>query len=65
MAQFIVIVQILITERNAMDALSEQRFDAVLDPVLPAPVREAGRRLPGATTARLRSRSSRRRRTPL
>jgi hypothetical protein len=46
-AQFIVIVQVLVSKRNAMNALAEERLDAVLDPVLPAPVCEAGRRLPG------------------
>ena len=49
MAQLIVIVQILIAKRNAMDALREQRFDAMLDPVLPPAICEAGRRLPGQT----------------
>ena len=73
-AQLIVIVQILIAKRNAMDALGDQRFDRVLDPVLPAAVLEAGRHLPRqaryrdpprATTARPHSRLSPRRRTPL
>ena len=34
-----------------MDALGDQRFDRVLDPVLPATVCEAGRYLPGQTKA--------------
>ena len=46
MAQFIVVVQILVAKRDAMDALRDERLDAVLDAVLPAAVGEAGRRLP-------------------
>ena len=73
MAQVIVVVQVLIAKRNAMDALREQCFDAMLDPVLPPAICEAGRRLAGQTDGAigfaqqqraLRSRSSRRRRTP-
>ena len=43
-AQFVVIVQIWIAKRNAMDALGDERLDPVLDPILPAAVGEAGRR---------------------
>ena len=45
-AQFVVIVQIFIAKRNAMDALGDERLDPVLDPILPAAAGEAGRRLP-------------------
>ena len=57
MAQFIVIVQILIAKRNAMNALADKRLDAVLDPVLSAAVPEAGR-LRDRLMARSVSRSS-------
>ena len=53
---------------------ADERLDPVLDPILPAAVGEAGRRLPrqprdaigfAQQQQRLHSRSSRRRRTPL
>ncbi len=47
MAQFVVVVQILVTQRNAMNTLGKERFQAVLDPILIAAVGEAGRNLPG------------------
>ena len=40
MAQFIVIVEVFIAKRDAMNALGEQRFDRVLDAVLPAAICE-------------------------
>jgi hypothetical protein len=43
-AQFIVVVQILVAKR---DAIGEQRFDRVLDAVLSAAILEAGRHLAG------------------
>ena len=46
MAQFIVIVQILIAKRKAMNTLGEERFDRVFDAVLPATIFKAGRHLP-------------------
>jgi hypothetical protein len=46
MAQLIVIVQILIAKRDAMNALGDERLDAVFDPILPAAICETGRRLP-------------------
>jgi hypothetical protein len=49
MAKFVVVVQILVAKRNAMDALSNQRLDAVLDRVLSAVICEAGRRQPCQT----------------
>ena len=45
-AQLIVIVNILVAQRNAMNALGEQRLDRVLDAVLPAAIFETGRDLP-------------------
>ena len=45
MAQLVVVVQILVAKGDAMDALGNQRLDAVLDPVLSAAICEAGRRL--------------------
>jgi hypothetical protein len=45
-AQFLVIVQVLVAKGDPMNALGEERLDAVFDPVLPAAVCEAGRRLP-------------------
>jgi hypothetical protein len=46
MAHLIMIVQILVAKRNAVDALGKERLDAMLDPVLPAAIGETGRRLP-------------------
>ena len=47
MAQVIVVVQILVAKRDAMNALGHQRFDRVLDAVLPAAIPETSRNLPG------------------
>jgi hypothetical protein len=41
-AQLIMIVQVLIAERNAMDALGDERLDAMLNPILPSAIGEAG-----------------------
>jgi hypothetical protein len=46
MAQFIMIVQVFIAKRKAMYPLGNQRFDRVLDAVLPATIFKAGRHLP-------------------
>ena len=46
-AQFVMIVQVFIAERNAVHALGYEPIKAVLDQLLVAPVRETGRRLPG------------------
>jgi len=46
-AQFVVVVQVFVAERNAMQALGYERLKAVLDQFLVAPVRETDRRLPG------------------
>jgi hypothetical protein len=46
-AQGIVIVQVLIAKRNAVDALGYERFERVLDILLAAGVAKAGRNLPG------------------
>ena len=51
-AQLIVIVQVFIAKRKAVDTLGEERLDAVLDPVLPAAICKAGRRLPGVSEMR-------------
>ena len=45
MAQLIMIVEVFIAKRDAMNALGEQRFDRVLDADLPAAICEAGRDL--------------------
>ncbi len=47
MAQVIVVVQILVAKRDAMHARGDQRFDRVLDAVLPAAIPETSRNLPG------------------
>jgi hypothetical protein len=46
-AQLIMIVQILVAKRDAMNALCNQRLHPVLDAVLPAAIFEAGCHLPG------------------
>jgi len=47
MAQFVVVVQILVTQRDAMHTLGQQCLQAVLHPIRSAAIREAGRNLPG------------------
>jgi hypothetical protein len=47
MAQLVVIVHVLITERNAMNTLRTERFQPVLELILIASVGEAGCDLPG------------------
>jgi len=46
-AQLVVIVQILVAKRDAMNALGNQRFDRELHAVLHAVILETGRRLQG------------------
>lgn len=46
MAQRVMIVQVLVPKSDALEALSDERLDAVFDPVLSAAICEAGRRLP-------------------
>ena len=52
----VIVVQVLVAERNAMNALGYERFQGVLDLLLVAPVRETGRDRSAATTARPHSR---------
>ena len=58
MAQVIVAVQILVAKRDAMNALGHQRFDRVLDAVLPAAIPETSRNLPGQADTAIVSRSN-------
>ena len=48
-AQFVVVVEILVAKRDAMNALGNQRFGGLLDAVRPAAILETGRRPPGQT----------------
>ena len=57
MAQPIMIVEVFKAKRDAMNALGEQRFDRVLDAVLPAAICEAGRDLLGQAEDAVASRN--------
>jgi hypothetical protein len=46
MAQLVMVVQVFIAQRYAMHTLRQERFRAVLHPLLSATIREAGRDLP-------------------
>ncbi len=52
--QLIVIVEVLIAERNAMDTLGNQRFGRMLDPVLRPAILETGCHLPRQANTAIR-----------